>query len=232
MSKPTKRAPAGKSANTRRSPHAQGREGSLQTKRERFEEAGRFPAKKVAVIGVVVFVALVAVMIGFDRYEKSRQVGGVQVATAAAPAAAAVASKTSSENLIESTQDAQNVTFSLGSVQQQGPVQVGYKRTAAMPADYQALTGGNNLPLLAYVSPAGKLVVATSFCEPCRGTSFHIEGPYLVCDKCFTRWDLNTLEGVSGGCTAFPPEQVAAEVQGDKVVVAAAQLEAWQPRAQ
>ena len=73
--------------------------------------------------------------------------------------------------------------------------------------------------MLAYVAPSGRLVVASALCEPCHSYEFHIEGNDLVCNSCFTHWDLNTLEGKSGGCQAYPPMELTTVVQGDTVNV-------------
>jgi hypothetical protein len=89
---------------------------------------------------------------------------------------------------------------------------------------------GNGLPLIAYVAPSGKLVVATSLCEPCRSWDFHIEGGDLVCNACFTRWDLNTLKGVEGGCLDYPPAELTVAVEGDVIQIQQSDLEAWTPR--
>lgn len=88
----------------------------------------------------------------------------------------------------------------------------------------------DNLPILAYVSPQGNLVVATSLCEPCSGTSFRIEGDQLVCNACDTRWSLDGLQGISGGCMQYPPETVKYTVDGSKLVIDEALLKNWQPR--
>ncbi len=87
------------------------------------------------------------------------------------------------------------------------------------------------LPLLAYVSDKGNVVVATSLCEPCSGVAFHIEGDQLVCNACGTRWYLDNMQGISGGCTEYPPEMVQYTVEGDKLIIDRALLENWQPRA-
>ncbi|WP_460001777.1 Fe-S-containing protein [Paradesulfitobacterium aromaticivorans] len=36
----------------------------------------------------------------------------------------------------------------------------------------------------AYLTPAGRVMVASSFCEPCYSRRFHIEGDVLVCNTC------------------------------------------------
>ncbi len=89
----------------------------------------------------------------------------------------------------------------------------------------------NYLPLLAYVSPKGNVIVATSLCEPCSGTTFHVEGEELVCNACGTRWTLEDLQGISGGCPQYPPDKIKYTVQGDKIIIKRSDLQNWQPRA-
>ncbi len=88
----------------------------------------------------------------------------------------------------------------------------------------------NYVPILGYVSPKGNVILATSLCEPCSGITFHIEGDHLVCNSCGTRWYLESMQGISGGCTQYPPEMFKYTVQGDKLVIDKADLEKWQPR--
>ncbi|MHB0980875.1 MAG: Fe-S-containing protein [Thermoleophilia bacterium] len=198
----------------------------LDSKRERFEEAGKFPVAKLLTIGVVVAVLAFGGFAAYQYFVAPQPVAGVAVAGAGAAAANAKMVK-----LDSAQQAAEGLSFPLEDLKDNAIVALSYERTAPLPAEYQALTGGDALPLLSYVAPSGNLVVATSFCEPCRGTSFHIEGDALVCDVCFTRWDLNTLEGISGGCLLYPPEVVTSELRGDTVFVPQADLEAWLPRA-
>lgn len=94
--------------------------------------------------------------------------------------------------------------------------------------EYKA--NGKNIPLTALVQPKGKVVVAVSFCEPCKGKSFHITGNKIVCNTCGTEWDLETFKGVSGGCQAYPPDALTYSVEGDNLVVSQATLDSWTPR--
>lgn len=226
---------AGRSGAAARRSDPQGRGGNaapggLDSKRERFEEAGKFPLAKVLTIGVMVTVLAFGGFTAYQYFVAPQPVGSVAVAGAgdgggAAPANAKMVKIASGE------QTADGLSFPVQDLKDNGIVALTYDRSTPMPAEYQALTGGDVLPLLSYIAPSGNLVVATSFCEPCRGTSFHIEGDALVCDVCFTRWDLNTLEGISGGCMLYPPEVVTAELRGDTVFVPAADVEGWVPRA-
>lgn len=84
--------------------------------------------------------------------------------------------------------------------------------------------------LVAYISPAGRLVVAVAMCEPCRSQRFHIDNNILVCDTCGTRWYLNDLQGVSGGCLPYPPEELPYAVEDGTVKVQTSLLKDWSPR--
>ncbi len=90
--------------------------------------------------------------------------------------------------------------------------------------------GSTKVPLLAYVGPDGELVVAVRMCEPCRSESFHIEGDEIVCDTCGSRWKIQDLQGVSGGCTAYPPEKLSAQESNGRLVISEETLRSWRPR--
>ena len=90
---------------------------------------------------------------------------------------------------------------------------------------------GNQLPLMAYITPKGMLVTAVSMCEPCRSTKFHIEGTNMVCNTCGTRWELESLKGISGGCLQYPPDVIAHKIDGAKVKIKERDILNWKPRA-
>ncbi len=87
------------------------------------------------------------------------------------------------------------------------------------------------LPLLAYAAPSGRVVTATSICEPCNSYFFHIEqGNVLVCNVCGTRWNLEDLSVISGACGDYPPAEVPNVIEGDTVKIKEASLASWKPR--
>jgi len=63
--------------------------------------------------------------------------------------------------------------------------------------------------LIIISTPKGKTISGIRVCEPCLSFSFQmIEGKYLRCDLCGTLWDIETLQGISGGCMNYPPPKL------------------------
>lgn len=89
---------------------------------------------------------------------------------------------------------------------------------------------GSTIPLMAYITPQGRLVAAFAMCEPCRSLSFHIEDEILVCDTCATKWYLENLAGISGGCTTYPPEEMPYQVENGQIILDEALVKSWTPR--
>lgn len=196
------------------------------TKREKFENAGRFPVKKAAVIGLVVVVVAVGAFVGYRLATNTPEVGGAVVEQGGSDYSDGLVAMTVLPNV---TVAGGNLELPVAEITAKKIVGVLYNRTNPMPAGYDDITG-NGLPVLAYVAPSGRLVVASALCEPCHSYEFHIEGNDLVCNSCFTHWDLNTLEGKSGGCQAYPPKELTTVVQGGTVSVPTDVLESWAPR--
>ncbi len=90
------------------------------------------------------------------------------------------------------------------------------------------------LPIMGYVSPAGRVVMTISYCEPCRSETFRIDGrsndKHLVCETCSTVWRLNDLRGLYGGCVYYPPEEIPYTVLSGNIVIDPNVLEEWTPR--
>jgi len=86
------------------------------------------------------------------------------------------------------------------------------------------------IPLLSYMTLAGRVVTAVSMCEPCRSTRFHIKDKALVCNACYTEWNLETLQGIKGGCMDYPPEVIPNTVENDRIVIEEKVVVAWKPR--
>lgn len=94
--------------------------------------------------------------------------------------------------------------------------------------EYKA--NGKTIPLTAFVQPDGKVMVAVSYCEPCKGQTFHITGNQIICNVCGTTWDLQTLKGISGGCQDYPPDALTYSLNGNNIEVPQTVLDAWKTR--
>jgi hypothetical protein len=93
-----------------------------------------------------------------------------------------------------------------------------------------------SFPLMAYVTPSGKIKVAVRMCEPCNGLTFSIaKGNILNCNTCGTQWDLETNQwnGVgSQSCGSYAPEILNdATINGDNIEIKIADFKDWLPRA-
>ena len=89
---------------------------------------------------------------------------------------------------------------------------------------------GNKIPLLAYVTPSGRVVTAVSMCEPCRSTRFHINDKKIVCNACGTEWNLETLKGIQGGCLNYPPDVIPSMIEKDRIQIDEKNITQWKPR--
>lgn len=91
--------------------------------------------------------------------------------------------------------------------------------------------GGIQVRLLALITPSGRLFTANSMCEPCRSYRFHTEPDgTLTCNACGTKWDLETFEGISGGCPNYPPQEFQNSVRDGKIILKESDIRAWKPR--
>lgn len=96
--------------------------------------------------------------------------------------------------------------------------------------DFSYINGVKVVPLLAYISPDGKLVTAISMCEPCNSRRFHIQGDEIICNSCGTTWKLKNLDAVSGACGNYPPDPIPSTVVGNTVQIDEAVVANWRSR--
>ena len=89
---------------------------------------------------------------------------------------------------------------------------------------------GVKVPLLSYITLAGRVITAVSMCEPCRSTRFYIKDKTLVCNACNTEWNLDSLKGIRGGCIDYPPEIIPSTVEKGRVVIEEKVVVNWKPR--
>jgi hypothetical protein len=89
----------------------------------------------------------------------------------------------------------------------------------------------NGKPVLIYADQYGNIVSSIAMCEPCKNDEeFFIQDNILVCGKCFTKWNLGSHYGVSGGCKDYPPEIIEYTVSDGNVFVKKSDIDNWRPR--
>jgi len=89
---------------------------------------------------------------------------------------------------------------------------------------------GVKVPLLSYITQSGRVVTAVSMCEPCRSTRFHIQDKTLVCNACATEWNLETLQGIKGGCLNYPPDVIPSTIEKGRIQIDEKTVTQWKPR--
>jgi len=94
--------------------------------------------------------------------------------------------------------------------------------------EYQA--NGVSVPLLSYITQSGRVVTAVSMCEPCRSTRFHIKDKSIVCNACYTEWNLETLQGIKGGCLNYPPDVIPSTIEKGWIQIDEKIITQWKPR--
>ena len=186
-------------------------------KNEKFTQ----PAKNNALLYSIVGLLTVAIMVGTYFIVAS---GSKPSASVNAVANIGQTTKYSPTDKLEQTiveskvENGKAIVTTLSSVKEKKFIWTEYK------------ANGKRIPLTAFVQPDGQVMVAVSFCEPCKGETFHIIDEQIVCNVCGTTWDLQTLKGLSGGCQAYPPEALTYSVNGDNLEIPQAVLDSWEPR--
>lgn len=85
------------------------------------------------------------------------------------------------------------------------------------------------IPMIAYITPTGKLVTAMSSSEHCGSTDFFLRGNNIHCANCASYWNMSSLEAYAC-CARYYPDPVPSTVDGDKVRIEAAAIRRWEGR--
>jgi len=91
---------------------------------------------------------------------------------------------------------------------------------------------GFQVPLMAYITPSGRIFTGSSMCEPCQGRYFSLAGETLVCDACRTTYTIESHEFISGSrdCGSYPPVYMKPVVENGMVSIALEDILQWQIR--
>lgn len=92
---------------------------------------------------------------------------------------------------------------------------------------------GFMVPMMAYITPSGRIFTGSSMCEPCRGRYFSLAGETLVCDNCRTTYTIESHEFLSGStaCGSYPPVYMEPVVEDGMVRVSMQDILQWEIRA-
>lgn len=92
---------------------------------------------------------------------------------------------------------------------------------------------GTVVPLMAYITPSGRVFTGSSMCEPCRGRTFSLAGETLVCDVCRTTYTIEDHKFISGAqaCGQYPPSYMEPVVENGLIVFDYAEVLNWRIRA-
>ncbi|EGW39628.1 DUF2318 domain-containing protein [Desulfosporosinus sp. OT] len=192
-------------------------------KNNRENKKQKFTQQKKSKAGLFSIVGIVAVMIVIGSYFLFSNSNNPSASTKAAADTGQKIDYSPNDNL-EQTVIASKVENSKEIVTTLSMV----KEKKFIRTEYTA--NGKTVPLTAFIQPDGKVMVAVSYCEPCKGDSFHITGNQIICNTCGTTWDLQTFKGISGGCQDYPPQALTYSLNGDNLEIPQAVLDTWSPR--
>lgn len=88
------------------------------------------------------------------------------------------------------------------------------------------------VPLMAYITPSGRLFVGSSMCEPCGGRTFSLAGETLLCDTCRTTYNIETHEFLSGStaCGQYPPVNMNPTINNGIIEIDLQEILTWRSR--
>ncbi len=101
------------------------------------------------------------------------------------------------------------------------------KQNRFVRAWYDAPT--TEIPVVAYISPKGRLVTAIGITEPCGNSDYTIVDNHIHCSNCTGEWDMNSMTAF-GSCPKYNPDPIPSKVDGDEVLIAVNDLNGWNRR--
>ncbi|MBM4160690.1 MAG: DUF2318 domain-containing protein [Ignavibacteria bacterium] len=85
------------------------------------------------------------------------------------------------------------------------------------------------VPVLAYTTPEGKIVTAMSISENCRSTDFYLEGHNIHCAACPSYWNMSSLEAYAC-CQKFYPDPIPSRLVDNEIRINAEVVRSWKSR--
>lgn len=89
--------------------------------------------------------------------------------------------------------------------------------------------GIQSIPIIAYVTPRGKIVTAMSISESCRSTDFYLQGSNIHCASCPSYWHMESLEAYAC-CQKYYPEPIPSVVERGILRISKNTVRDWRTR--
>ena len=89
--------------------------------------------------------------------------------------------------------------------------------------------GIQNVPILIYVTPHGKLVTAMSISETCRSNDFYLEGNEIHCANCPSYWNMESMEAYAC-CQKYYPDPIPSTIVADQIRINKNVVQHWRTR--
>lgn len=86
-----------------------------------------------------------------------------------------------------------------------------------------------SVPMIAYVTPEGKIVTAMSVSENCRSTDFYLEGHDIHCASCPSYWNMSSMEAYAC-CQKFYPDPIPSSLANNEIRIDAKLMRNWKSR--
>lgn len=86
-----------------------------------------------------------------------------------------------------------------------------------------------DIPMIAYITPQGKLVTAMSKSEHCGSTDFYLSGNDIHCASCASYWNMASMEAYAC-CQKYYPDPFPSGIVGEAIRIDPAVVRNWKSR--
>lgn len=89
--------------------------------------------------------------------------------------------------------------------------------------------GIQTIPIIAYITPRGKIVTAMSISESCRSQDFYLQGYTIHCASCPSYWNMESLEAYAC-CQKYYPDPIHSTVERGYIRIPKQTVHDWRTR--
>ncbi len=86
-----------------------------------------------------------------------------------------------------------------------------------------------NIPIIAYITPRGKIVTAISMSENCTSKEFYLENNNIHCANCPSYWNMESLEAYAC-CQRYYPDPIPSKLVNGEIIIEKSVFANWQKR--